>query len=984
MAIPIYQEQLHEAALPGPRYQGHSAETFGASIGASLSRFGVALQAKAEEFEDAQTMEMIGNYRREIEEYHLDPDNGVFNTRRGKNAYGMADESLAFMQNKRDEYISRISSDRMRRNFERMSNNYIDNRHSTNMRFETQNIDAYEIQEWTSGIDNYLREAMASPEDVATWDYNMQEIESLMVMIADKNGIGEEDLGKKITEFKSKANLQRLQILLASNPRAALELYGLDVGQVNIPKANVSTGKGNYVGDYTVNSTEKRISQWNESILKYSEQLGVDPNLSRAVMWVESRGNKDSVSSAGAIGLMQLMPSTAKGLGVDPHDPDRNILGGIKYIRQMLDKFGGDVNKALAAYNGGPGIVKKDGTFPNTGYVRQVLNKYKEYTEHGGGYVTVSAPNESQGEVADELMVASGREGTLRDTMTPQDQAIMDDLCENFIAQDVVDQILKDPNYRGDYGSVDVHDLLKGVTDPTLRDKIEKRFQVDWSNIQNREKIQEEKLREAQFNTYAKLFERMLTDPDNPLTLDELNEREALGEISAWHKVNLIQSMQQSARRASAGSMAKELAMANGINPELWTKDQEYYYNTVAALGGNFELADQMLDYGYKLFYGKALSGNMTDLDIQDWSSRGFLLPSTQDLFKRGQRINNDMIEGSQNFLLNTFKDAYSPDSEDSLYTNDGNYQAYMGDGKYDSMYDKLKKDLEAVAIRYKDDPNAAVKRMGDVYYSAVDSLNAELRRNGFGDINGTVPIPTMSSPSGLSIYGAPQIMKNMPTYMRDKLPDGMMFTPLAQRSEMIKAKVDEMLYYADKNRQMNIMTNIANPFAPPPSVTSENFGKSVIKGFDSNTMLTERNSVFKVGEGHDVLVPAFVQNGKVHEINPNEIVIRFDSDLDGKSVMELRIGGLKTLNAYKGSDAIASRVIGLSGKEVSFDLFRVGVFDDMQKNLPFPERQGWNVCDFATRWQNQIYAKNAAANAPGSVNEIQNALTLLFREGGM
>ena len=111
----------------------------------------------------------------------------------------------------------------------------------------------------------------------------------------------------------------------------------------------------------------------------------VDAELIRAVAWVESRGKAGAVSKAGAMGVMQLMPRTAKGLSVsDPFDPAQNIEGGVRYLAGLLERFD-DVSKALAGYNWGPSRVARGSDWPSSvqGYVRKVLARQR--IEAGSG-----------------------------------------------------------------------------------------------------------------------------------------------------------------------------------------------------------------------------------------------------------------------------------------------------------------------------------------------------------------------------------------------------------------------------------------------------------------------------------------------------------------------------------------------------------------------------------------------------------------------
>ncbi len=117
-------------------------------------------------------------------------------------------------------------------------------------------------------------------------------------------------------------------------------------------------------------------------IEKYAQKNNLDPDFIKAVVKQESGFNPDAKSKCGAMGLMQLMPQTAKGLGVvDAFDPEQNIEGGVKYLKSMLNRFNNDPKLALAAYNAGPAAVQKYGDIPpykeTQNYVKNILASYE-------------------------------------------------------------------------------------------------------------------------------------------------------------------------------------------------------------------------------------------------------------------------------------------------------------------------------------------------------------------------------------------------------------------------------------------------------------------------------------------------------------------------------------------------------------------------------------------------------------------------------
>jgi soluble lytic murein transglycosylase-like protein len=121
---------------------------------------------------------------------------------------------------------------------------------------------------------------------------------------------------------------------------------------------------------------------WRGEVARLAAKYDLSPALLEAVVWQESRWRAGAVSPAGARGLAQLMPGTARALGVDAHDPAANLEGGARYLRMQLDAFGGDVEKALAAYNAGPGRVRRAGGIPaireTRNYVAAILARLSD------------------------------------------------------------------------------------------------------------------------------------------------------------------------------------------------------------------------------------------------------------------------------------------------------------------------------------------------------------------------------------------------------------------------------------------------------------------------------------------------------------------------------------------------------------------------------------------------------------------------------
>jgi soluble lytic murein transglycosylase-like protein len=141
------------------------------------------------------------------------------------------------------------------------------------------------------------------------------------------------------------------------------------------------------------------VQYWAGSILQWSSQNGVDPNLAATIMQIESCGNPSARSSVGAAGLFQVMPYHFAGQE-NSYDPDTNALRGLDYLRRALEASGGDVRLALAGYNGGIGVITRAES--------SWANETQRYTYWGTGIYADAAQSASESSRLNEWLTAGG------------------------------------------------------------------------------------------------------------------------------------------------------------------------------------------------------------------------------------------------------------------------------------------------------------------------------------------------------------------------------------------------------------------------------------------------------------------------------------------------------------------------------------------------------------------------------------------------
>ncbi|WP_366924005.1 lytic transglycosylase domain-containing protein [Metallumcola ferriviriculae] len=228
-------------------------------------------------------------------------------------------------------------------------------------------------KQWVQEMQNMLGQAppkisidIARTKQYKTeqWQLFKQGIDDTVLLMLDVLGLGGKKVGKEESVDRAKVDLDLAQddrkiskswrgIAVDNLWDAAVALYRtVSVNVVLVDDKPVTIVKKTVIPfDRTDN-----ILRWAPQIQAAAQKYDIDPAIIAGVMEQESGGNPKAISHAGAVGLMQLMPGTAKYLGVDPYDPQANIEGGARYLSMQLKEFG-NLKQALAAYNAGPGNV---------------------------------------------------------------------------------------------------------------------------------------------------------------------------------------------------------------------------------------------------------------------------------------------------------------------------------------------------------------------------------------------------------------------------------------------------------------------------------------------------------------------------------------------------------------------------------------------------------------------------------------------------
>jgi soluble lytic murein transglycosylase-like protein len=195
----------------------------------------------------------------------------------------------------------------------------------------------------------------------------------------------EESPAKKAFRWALKCIVIGVTLFVTSPAQADIYLYVDSQGVMHFTNTPTSSKYKVYMSDkLKYREAFVNIKSYDDVISEAAARTGISSSLLKAVIYVESYFNPKAVSKKGALGLMQIMPQNLEALNIkDPFDPWENIMGGAYYFKAMLDRFSGQVDLALAAYNAGPTVVEKYNDIPpypeTQRYVKKVMRAFRIY-----------------------------------------------------------------------------------------------------------------------------------------------------------------------------------------------------------------------------------------------------------------------------------------------------------------------------------------------------------------------------------------------------------------------------------------------------------------------------------------------------------------------------------------------------------------------------------------------------------------------------